>query len=68
MLTAIQGFVLVESGNIEEGMPVIVNAVTLARKNGYHCLLDHVYALQRSLGGQALKYNRASTRLGDALR
>lgn len=65
--TAVQGFILVEGGRFEQGMPIVVKAVALAQQQGNSYLLDHFYALQRYLGKQTLECNRASIFLGTAL-
>lgn len=67
IFTTIQGCMLVEGGHLEEGIPVVVKAVEFAQKHGYICLLDLFSDLQRFLSQQALAFNRASLRLGEAL-
>src|SRR6266568_3252840 len=67
LLTATHGLLLVRSGNIEQGMPYVIEAVKLATDHGNYRLLDHFYALQRYLGRESIKFNQANVRLGESL-
>lgn len=67
LLTATHGLILVRSGNIEQGMLYIDEAVKLALKHGNNRLLDHFYALQSYLAQKSVEYNQANVRLGKSL-
>jgi len=67
LLTATRGLLLVRSGNIEQGMPYVIEAVKLAIDHGNYRLLDHFYALQNYLGQKSVEINQANVRLGESL-
>ena len=67
LLTATRGLLLVRSGNIEQGMPYVIEAVKLAIEHGNYRLLDHFYALQNYLGQKSVEFNQANVRLGESL-
>lgn len=67
LLTATRGLLLVQSGEVEQGMPYVLDAVRLAVAHGNYRLLDHFSVLQGELARQALVFQRAQTRLRESL-
>jgi tetratricopeptide (TPR) repeat protein len=67
LLTATHGLLLVQSGDIEQGMPYVIKAVKLAISHGNQRLLDHFYDLQYYLGQKTIEFNQANVKLGKAL-
>lgn len=67
LLTATHGLLLVESGDVTQGMPYVFAAVKQAIAHGNYRLLDHFYTLQHDLAQRALTFQRAQTRLRESL-
>jgi tetratricopeptide (TPR) repeat protein len=67
LLTATRGILVVKNGDLEQGMPKVLQAVSLCHEHGNKRLLGHLYALQRYLRKKAVEFSEAQARLGDAL-
>ncbi len=67
LLTALRGILVVKNGDLEHGMPNVLQAVHLCREHGNRRLLEHLYALQRYLRKKAAEFSEAQAHLGEAL-
>lgn len=67
LLIATRGIILVKSGEVQKGMPDVVEAVRLGYEHGNQRLLDRFYALECYLNDKAEEINEARLKLNDAL-
>jgi|SRR5579884_1484603 len=66
-LLKMHGELLVKRDHIEKGIPLILEAIALAKKQDNHHLLDTFYALQRYLSERAIKYANANSTISEAI-
>jgi hypothetical protein len=66
-VTATRGLLLVQSDDLDQGMPYVIEAVKMAQDHGNYRLLDHFRDLQSYLARKAIAYNQVDVQLGEAL-
>ncbi len=67
LVLATRGIILVKNGEMQKGMPDVLEAVKLGYEHGNQRLLDRFYALERYLNEKAGEIHAARLNLSDAL-